>query len=185
MKTPIEIRLDCPIDAPEAKSRGIRASLARLLVQGGRHDLGALLARWCPSGKHIFVQAVGSFLTPRTLTQRLSIDGVRFVIQNELLELRTDASLVSKVLSEWEAEILVFFFAENAAAASIAKSLSALEPKWWKLTKSGFEAPYLSQLGTVDPFAFFSPTRSSLEVIGTTAPVLELFDRIRSDLSLS
>lgn len=182
MRTPISIRLDCPIDVTEAKSRGISESLARLVVKGSNDYLGTLLARWCPSGKQMFVQAVGSFLPPRSLTQRLSIDGTRVVIENELMEVRAEKNVASRVLSEWEAEILVFFFAEDEAAVSIVKSLSAREPKWWKLSKNGYEEPYLSQLATTDPFAFFSSTRSSLEVMGTSAQVLEHFDRVRPDL---
>jgi hypothetical protein len=177
----VAIRLDSPIDQAEGKSRGIPGSLSRLVISGERAILAALLAGSCPGEKGIFVQPIGPFLSPHTVAQRLTSEGAHFVLGNELLRVRPEKVLIDNVLSGWEAEALAIFFAEESGALSIANATRKAHPKWWTLTNESYEAPYLSHLGGgTDPFFFYSSTRSSLEVIGSSRGILEEFDCVRS-----
>lgn len=178
LEPPAAVRLDNPIGRKEAKSRGIDATLSRLLIDGERNVLAELVYRCCPRSKKVFIHAVGQLTSLEKVVPAFKGSNIEVFAAPGFLS-ANDKDQVDLVFARWSAEILVAFFADQETANQIVESLQGLHPKWWKLTQEGYEAPYLKQLRLADPFFFFSPTRSSLEVIGTGNRILECFDHVR------
>ncbi|MBI4656514.1 MAG: hypothetical protein HY746_07200 [Elusimicrobia bacterium] len=84
------------------------------------------------------------------------------------------ARLLSELLSLWQAEALVIFFANEKLAHKIISDLPSLEPRWWTLSKTNYEIPFLKQLTLSDPFLFFSPSHMSLEILGSRNQITRL-----------
>jgi hypothetical protein len=174
----VSIHLDSPLGRKEAKTRGIVATFSRLLIEGERNVLAELIHGCCPRNKAVFIHAIGQFT---------SLDKLASVFKELNIEVFTDHGFVSAkdkeqinlVFSRWNAEILTVFFADQTTASLIIGSLPRLHTKWWRFSQEGYEAPYLKQVQLADPFFFFSPTRSSLEVIGSENQILECFNRVR------
>ena len=175
---PVSIHLDSPLGRKEAKSRGIDTSLSRLLIDGEREVLVELIHRCCPRNKAIFIHAIGQFASLEKLLSVFKESNVEVFTDHDFLSVRNKEQ-INLVFVKWNAEILVVFFADQATASLIIGSLPKLHPKWWKFSQEGHEAPYLKQLQLADPFFFFSPTRSSLEVIGSEDVILKCFDHLR------
>ncbi|MHB8744651.1 MAG: hypothetical protein ACYC9L_16235 [Sulfuricaulis sp.] len=174
----VSIRLDSPLGREEAKSRGIAASLSRLVICGEREVLAELIDRCCPHNKTIFIHAIGQFVSPDNLFSALDESNMEIVTDHDFLSVKGKQQ-IDYAFSHWKAEILAGFFADQATANLIRGSLQKLHQKWWKFSHESYEAPYLKQLQRADPYFFFSSTRSALEVIGSEYRILECFDRVR------
>lgn len=173
------IRLDCPLGKKEAESRGIDHSLSRLLIGGECEVLVDLIHSCCPSNKATNIQAIGEFTLLERLLPEFNKSNIEVDSDNGFLSVITKDQ-INLVFSQWNAELLVVFFADMATASLIIDSLSSLQPKWWEFSREGYEAPYLKKLELVDPFFFFSHTRSSLEILGSKEVILKCFDNVRS-----
>jgi hypothetical protein len=180
-----EIRLDVPLGRKEARTRGIDETVSRLVVQGRLQFLCEFIVRCNQGGESAFVHAVGPFVSLDKLASPDHGNQVQIHAEFECVSVKSAAEL-EWVLSRWDSEILVIFFATPPTARSIVTSLSKLEPKWWQWSEEGYEAPYLKQLKQSNPFFFFAPTRSALEVMGTKSTVARCFatlsDMITKDL---
>lgn len=176
---PVSIHLDSPLGRKEAKTRGIDRSLSRLLIDGERDVLGELIHRCCPRNKAIFIHAIGQFSSLEKLLSVFKGSDIEVFTDHDFLGVRNKEQ-INLVFSQWSAEILVVFFADQATASLIIESLLKFHPKLWEFSHEGYEAAYLKQLQLADPFIFFSPTRSSLEVIGSEDVILKCFDHVRA-----
>jgi len=169
-----EIRLDVPLAKKEAKVRGLDGALSRLVLQADRGLVSDFVFRCKPGKATVFVHAVGPFVSLDKVVSSSSVSGVQRYGDLDCVGVASVQSLES-VLSVWDSEILVIFFSTETTARDIVTSLTKLEPKWWQLSEEGYEAPYLKQLQRSDPFFFFAPTRSALEVIGSKKAVTQCF----------
>lgn len=178
LELPLAIHLDCPLGRKEAKLRGIDATLSRLLIEGEHNEIAGLINSCCPRNKAVFIHAIGQFTPLEKLASVFKESNIEVFTDHSFLSAR-EKEQIDLVFSRWSAEILAVFFADQTTASLIIGSLPTFYPKWWRFSQEGYEAPYLQQLQLADPFLFFSPTRSSLEIIGSENQVVECFDCMR------
>jgi len=146
-----------------------------MLLRGDRSLLAAAIRDCCPEKLHVFAQAIGEFVTLDQLAE-----STRIITLGDVGVVRVDdSSQIEAVMSRWDAEALVFFFADDNVARQVARTVRESESAWWKLRKGHYDAPYTHQLTLVDPFCFYSATRSALEFVGGKRAILACFERVR------
>ncbi len=170
----ISVHLDIPLSPKEAKKRGICQKVSRLLIEADSEIFARIILNSCPKNKTVFINAVGSFLSTDKLSAALAGKGIEIIQDIEFVSAKNKES-INNVFSRWKAEVLVAFIADRNIAKNIFASLNRLQPKWWKYTNEGYESPYLRQLKLADPFFFYSPTLSVLEVFGNKTSVMDCF----------
>ncbi len=170
----VSLHLDAPLNREEARSRGIDPGCSRFLIEGHRDLLANVLYQLCPENKTVFISAVGSFVPMDKLGSILKEKNISIFSEYGLVGAKGDEEIIH-VLSNWDAEILVVFMSDLATATTIVQSLPKHGVKWWKFSNEGYEAPFLKQLSLADPFFFFSPTLSSLEILGSERQILNSF----------
>jgi hypothetical protein len=178
----LSLCLELPIELSDATQRGIDSELCKLLVRFKDKDFSAvsrLLVALCPVDRSIYMTSVGEFASLGEILPRLTDQGDAVSATDQFVRLR-DAEAIKSFLSLWKAEALIVFFANDKTAGIFKSAVGQSQPKWWKLSKSGCEAPFLAQISLTDSVLFFSEDHMSLEALGTKPSILEFFDCVRT-----
>lgn len=173
------IYTEIPIDPKDASRRGFDLSLCKLVIsfseteKQGFLELARLIHLFRPSDAHIFITSISEFVPLNKALQRIPEKSLISLNSNTIKVETIDG--IRELLSSWEAEALVVFFTTEVIAREVVSNLTELEPRWWMLSKTNYEIPFLKQLMLCDPFLFFSQSRMSLEILGSRNQI----DRLR------
>lgn len=172
------ISVEIPINSKDASRRGLDLSLCKLVIsfsgieKQNFLELARLINIFHPFNTHIFITSVSEFVSLDSVLQNIPEKTTKLLNLNAV-KIETTAGL-SELLSLWQAEALVIFFANEKLAHKIISDLPSLEPRWWTLSKTNYEIPFLKQLTLSDPFLFFSPSHMSLEILGSRNQITRL-----------
>ena len=174
--------LEIPIDGKDAKRRGINESLCRLLLHLDErmdhyHSFAAkLIYLNKPVNKEICIVPYGIFKEFRELN--IQKGDYSYNSQLNYCVVR-DNELLVPILKGWEAEELIFFYSSEKLCTDLLDKIKSSEPKFFKLSKGGYELPFLKQIDVCELFLFYSISRSSFEIIGNKVNVMGVFERIQ------
>lgn len=181
-KDTVLLRVEFPLEKPDASRRGVDPVLCRLIVRFKDKDfpaVGRIVATLCPMEKSIYMTSVGAFASLGEILPKIANRSDAFSVADQLVRLR-GSKAITTFLSLWKAETLVVFFANDETANIFMSAVEQSRPKWWKLSKAGCEVPFLAQISLTDSVLFFSEDHMSLEALGSQSSILEFFDRIRA-----
>ena len=80
---------------------------------------------------------------------------------------------VSIILSKWECEELVLFWADRNTAMQVFELAKKVEPRWWQYTREPTRSAYLNCLNLVEPIVFHALGHRAIDVFGSAPTVAE------------
>ena len=165
--------VDIPLPVKEARARGLDASISRIIsadIESSlpfSKDIADCLFSHSRTNMvgSIYVTSYGEFMSLKKLS--CQFENYEYYVNESLNSVRvTNLVSLNKILSTWDAEILIVVYGKPEYCEKILKAVNQDKPAWWKYSNEGYESVFLRYLDLCDSFCFYSPSRGSLEIMG-------------------
>lgn len=188
--------LEVPIDPKDAKRRGLRKDISKLVVQvddrGAEREstllkLGESIFAIRRNDEVIHAVPISSFPPVETYEKFLKEKKIPYWYDNEFKDKEKPEALLVECDSEEKcSDVLRYIDSEAILFYSIKAMDKGSESKLMKASSDGYsEKLYLKELEKYGFFVFFAKSHMSLEVLGFEGPVLNCLALVRPVLRQS
>lgn len=178
----LSMYMGLPISTEQGKARGINPDACQLVIRGRSREtheaLCVLEHAFAGTAGQPYVLIVGAFQSRDTLTEVFQEEPMGDLWEGTIYRVNGPEALVA-ALARLDAEEAAVFSGTGETISRFLEAVGAREAPWWRLSTTTVFGALTHRSDLVDLVALYEPNEGSVEILGTRASVLSVFDKLR------